>query len=79
MGKKIYIDIKLFATLRQFSPDNAGRFAVSRGTIIRNLLKTLGIPDEKAKLIFINGVKGDLESTLYGEERVGIFPPIGGG
>ena len=46
---------------------------------MRNLIKKLGIPDEKAKLIFINGVKGDLESVLYGEERVGIFPPLGGG
>ena len=79
MKKNRYIDIKLFATLKEFSPDNAGRFVINRGMTMRNLIKKLGIPDEKAKLIFINGVKGDLESVLYGEERVGIFPPLGGG
>jgi sulfur carrier protein ThiS len=79
LNKYIYIDVRLFSTLKRFSPDNADRFPVKRGMTIRNLLKALGIPDDKAKLIFIDGVKGDLESTLYGEERVGIFPPVGGG
>jgi molybdopterin converting factor small subunit len=37
------------------------------------------MPREKAKLIFINGVKAELTSTLEGGERVGIFPPVGGG
>jgi molybdopterin converting factor small subunit len=34
---------------------------------------------DQAKLIFINGKKENLESRLYGGERVAIFPPVGGG
>ncbi|MGD8660600.1 MAG: hypothetical protein PVH37_11740 [Desulfobacterales bacterium] len=46
---------------------------------MRNLLEELNVPQEKARLIFIDGVKADLSSTLEGGERVGIFPPVGGG
>ncbi len=75
----IYIEINLFATLKKFSPQNAGRFGIPRGTTIRELVKILGIPLETAKLVFINGVKAAPDSELYGEERVAVFPPIGGG
>ena len=34
---------------------------------------------KREKLIFINSKKGALSSTLQGGERIGIFPPIGGG
>jgi molybdopterin converting factor small subunit len=49
------------------------------GTKIRDLLEQLNVSEDDIKLIFINGKKGDLTSTLYGGERVGIFPPVGGG
>ena len=42
-------------------------------------MKQLGVPEADIKLIFIDGVKGDLTSSLHGGERVGIFPPVGGG
>ena len=46
---------------------------------IRDLLEQLELPPEKARLIFINGIKADLTAILQGGERVGIFPPVGGG
>ncbi len=46
---------------------------------VRILLEQLNIPEEKARLIFIDGVKANLSATLQGGERVGIFPPVGGG
>lgn len=73
------IQLKLFATLNKFLPENADRYPISPGITIRDLLHHTGIPEEKAKLIFINGIKADLETTLSGGERVGIFPPVGGG
>ncbi|MCU0237783.1 MAG: hypothetical protein MUC72_12010 [Acidobacteria bacterium] len=39
----------------------------------------MNLPEEKAKLIFIDGTKADLLSRLNGGERVGVFPPVGGG
>ncbi len=74
-----YIQIKLFATLQQFTPPSPDNYRIDPGINIINLLDQLNVPPEKAKLIFIDGVKADLSATLNGGERVGIFPPVGGG
>jgi sulfur-carrier protein len=76
---KAQIQIKLFANLRQFTPPSADNYEIEPGISIRSLLKELDIPEIKARLIFINGLKAELSSTLNGGERVGIFPPVGGG
>jgi len=76
---KSRIQLKLFATLRQFTPPSADDYLIDQGIRICDLLEQIKIPREKAKLIFINGVKAELGSTLEGGERVGIFPPVGGG
>ena len=73
------IQIKLFATLRQFAPPDADKYRIEPGMSIQNLLKQLGIPEKKAKLVFVNGVKVNLTAVLNGGERVGMFPPVGGG
>jgi molybdopterin converting factor small subunit len=46
---------------------------------VRDLVQQLGIPEIKAKLIFINSVKATLDSVLEDGDRLGIFPPVGGG
>ena len=73
------IQIKLFATLQRFMPASAENYAIETGTTIRTLLQQLDLPENKAKLIFIDGVKAELTTVLQGGERVGIFPPVGGG
>ena len=52
---------------------------IEPGQSIREVLDTIGMPQEKAKLIFVNGIKGDLDTVLSGGERVGLFPPVAGG
>jgi len=74
-----YISIKLFASLNRYTPDTADNYPVRAGTTVRDLIDQLGVPATEVKLIFVNGVKGDLASALNGGERVGIFPPVGGG
>ena len=76
---KSQIQLKLFATLQEFTPPTADSYIIDPGISIRELLEQIEMPREKAKLIFINGVKAELTSTLEGGERVGIFPPVGGG
>ena len=73
------IDIKLYATLKKFMPAAANQYPVEPGTRLSILLDQLGIPKDQIKLIFINGIKTDLGAVLNGGERVGIFPPVGGG
>jgi sulfur-carrier protein len=76
---KTYIDLKLYATLNKFSPVSSEQHPVEPGTTVLSLIENLGIPIQQAKLIFINGVKCELTTSLQGGERVGIFPPVGGG
>ena len=76
---KSHIQIKLFATLQPFTPPSGEKYRIDPGISIRSLLEQLNLPEEKAKLIFIDGIKANLASTLNGGERVGIFPPVGGG
>ena len=73
------IDLRLFATLQKFIPDKSEAFVITPGVTVRELLEQIGVPIEKAKLVFVNGLKKDLEVKLNGGERVGIFPPVGGG
>ena len=76
---KSQIQLKLFATLQGFTPPSAENYPIEQGISIFELLEQIKMPREKAKLIFINGVKAELTSILEGGERVGIFPPVGGG
>jgi molybdopterin synthase sulfur carrier subunit len=76
---RIHIQIKLFASLLEKSPANADLFPVAEGTTVASLADLLGIDPKDAKLIFINGRKGALDSVLAEGDRVGLFPPVGGG
>jgi len=74
------IEIKLFASLKKYLPaDSEYRYPVEPGTPLSALLDQLRIPEDEIKLIFVNGVKKDASVLLHGGERVGVFPPIGGG
>ena len=75
----IAIDLKFFATLQKYSPPASDAYVVEAGTSVRTLVQQLGIPEEKAKIIFINSVKVTLDSVLQDGDRLGIFPPVGGG
>jgi molybdopterin converting factor small subunit len=74
-----YIQLKMFANLSKYAPSEGERLAIEPGQSIREILDTIGMPQEKAKLIFVNGIKGDLDTVLSGGERVGLFPPVAGG
>ena len=73
------VTIKLFATLRKHLPEHADAYPVTPGTPVIDVLKEIGVPPADAKLIFVNGVRVDPETPLSGGERVGVFPPVGGG
>ena len=76
---RVHIQLKLFAGLVDFTPENSDRVPIESGSSVESVLRQLEIPTVKAHLIFINGIKGSLESRLAGGERVGIFPPVAGG
>ncbi|MEJ2038424.1 MAG: MoaD/ThiS family protein [Desulfosarcinaceae bacterium] len=73
------IELRLFANLAPLTPPNAMAYPIDSGISVGELLARVGVDAEEARLIFINGVRADLNSCLYGKERVGVFPPVGGG
>lgn len=74
-----HIQIYLYATLKAFTPPGSDAFAIAGGATVRTVLDQLGVPAGQAKLVFIDGVRRATDTPLYGGERVGIFPPVGGG
>jgi molybdopterin converting factor small subunit len=73
------IELKCYATLAPATPSNADAFPLKPGETVLELTQRLGIPSEEIKIVFVNGVTVDLDKPLADGDRVGIFPPIGGG
>jgi len=73
------IQLKLFAVLANHTPSGADHYPIAPGMTVEQLIETLRIPQEQAKLVFVNGRKADLTDTLNADDRVGVFPPVGGG
>ncbi len=73
------IDLRLFATMAPHMPTNAAQYPIPSGITVAQLLELLPISASEAKLIFVNGVRAHSATKLHGGERVGIFPPVGGG
>ncbi|MBW2108052.1 MAG: MoaD/ThiS family protein [Deltaproteobacteria bacterium] len=74
-----HIALKLFASLKRYTPAQADRFSITPGLTIADLLKELNVPLAEVKLVFVNGVKQDMNMPLKDGDRVGIFPAVGGG
>ncbi|MBI9076340.1 MAG: MoaD/ThiS family protein [Desulfatibacillum sp.] len=73
------IQLKLFATLAKFQPSDPDHTPITEGESVTQILERLGVPVKEVKLVFIDGVRKELSHVLKGGERVGIFPPVGGG
>lgn len=79
------VNVKLFATLRNYGPKNleigeSFPVKISKTTSIEDLLGKLGIPREHAKIIMINrNIVNNLNKKLISDDDISIFPPVGGG
>lgn len=73
------IELKLFATLAPYLPENSENYPIEEGETIKSLINKLGIPEKDVTLMFINSLRSDHDSELADKDRVGLFPPVGGG
>jgi sulfur carrier protein ThiS len=77
------IELRLYATLASHMPKKTGGGSecveINEGTRIRELLEQLEIPSNAVKVVFLNGVHASGDQILKDGDRVGVFPPIGGG
>lgn len=80
----IKVEVRLYATLRRYRPElEVGEplsLNLEEGTTVEQLLEEgLGISTEVVKTIFVNGIAQSPGHVLADADRVGIFPPVGGG
>ena len=77
------VEINLYATLARYLPpnvkDTGGQLDVADGITVEALMRQLDIPIDQVKLIFINGIHADRKTVLKEGNRLGLFPPVGGG
>ena len=75
----IKIDLKLFVSLSTYLPPGSDQYEIPEGTTVDKLIRDLDIPDDLVKLIFVNSVRQERDCVLKNNDRVGLFPPVGGG
>jgi molybdopterin converting factor small subunit len=77
------IAVKLFASLARFMPDKNIKkpyiIEIQKGTTISDVFKSIGIPEDAVKLIFLNGLHATTDQILKDGDKLGVFPPLGGG
>ncbi|GLI34476.1 MoaD/ThiS family protein [Desulforhabdus amnigena] len=77
------LKVLLAATLRKHVPGYDGavghEMEVPPGATVRDVARQLGIPEDEVKLIMVDGIGCKWETVLKGDERVALFPPVGGG
>ena len=73
------IEIKCFATLAKYLPENGADYPVAPGETVRSLIDKLGIPVKDVTIVFVNNLRSPLETPISDGDRVGLFPPVGGG
>ncbi|WP_028573723.1 MoaD/ThiS family protein [Desulfonatronovibrio hydrogenovorans] len=72
------IQVTCFATLARYSPQG-GVLEVNPGATPQDVLDLLAIPGNEVKIVFVNGQNSGRDVLLQENDRVGIFPAIGGG
>jgi len=75
----ICVDVKLHGSLRRYEGDNSdyGLFSleIAEKTTVRGVLKKLGIPSDRVKMVMLNGKGADLDDVLSKGDRIALFPP----
>ena len=77
------LQLFLSATLRNqfpdYDPSQGIRVERAEGMTINDLCRKFKIPVERVKIVMVNGRSAGLDKSLNGDERVALFPPVGGG
>ena len=78
------VEVRLYATLSdKYSDRKAGEpiaFHLGEGTRLSDLLVHLKIPPDDVHLAIVNGrAIHNYATPLTENDRVGLFPPVGGG
>jgi molybdopterin converting factor small subunit len=73
------VTVKLHASLRPYgrsdSKDGLFPLETSEKATVREVIREMGIPLEKVRMILLNGRGVDFDSILSNGDRIALFPP----
>jgi sulfur-carrier protein len=78
----IKIEFRLYASLSRYMPEpwrDSSTVEVREGMTVTEMLKSIKVPLDAVKVIFVNGVHAMGDEVLRDGDRVGVFPPVAGG
>jgi molybdopterin synthase sulfur carrier subunit len=77
------LQIFLSSTLRRYipgyNPVNGLKLDINRGITVADICRKISVPVDSLKIVIVNGKRQNLDYILEGNERIGLFPPVGGG
>ncbi len=80
---KINVEVRVFATLRQFLPElgigEAKSLQVDPGTTLDDIREMLGLPQEAVKVIMRNNLQAFPQDLVAQGDRIAYIPAVAGG
>lgn len=76
------LEVRLYATLRRYtpaSPNGVITVVVPAGSTVLDVVRKIKIDPAEIHLIMINGIGCEFDKLVNEGDRVGLFPPVGGG
>ncbi|HME45082.1 MAG TPA: MoaD/ThiS family protein [Syntrophorhabdales bacterium] len=77
------IEVRLFATFRDYLPQGSGSFSFKKSlekeTAVSNIAEEVSLPPDVPKMYIVNGNVVTGEYLLRDGDVVSIFPPVAGG
>ena len=79
MPLQIFLNATLRPYVHGYDPYRGLSLEIPPGTPVGRVLAQLGLPEREVTLIMVDGRRREADFALQGNERLGLFPPIGGG
>ena len=79
MPLQVFLNASLRLYVPGYHPYSGITLEVPPGTPVSRVISQLAVPPEEVTLILVNGLRQPPDFPLEGGERLGLFPPIGGG
>ena len=79
MTVKVLLSSSLRRYVPQYDPSSGVDLKVDKGMSVAEVCRLMNVPVEKIKIVMVDGRHGSLKYLLKGDERIALFPAVGGG
>jgi sulfur-carrier protein len=79
LSVRVLLSSSLRRYVPEYDPSSGVDLEVDEGMSVAEVCRFMNVPEEKIKIVMVDGRHRSLEHILEGDERVALFPPVGGG